>query len=152
MERMWRTRTFLVAGVGSAAVAASLVLLKGASGMLGPSGSCRTRAEPQGYSGPPPVLECFATHEQAMTGMIVGGNERQVRGAIQDDLCVSAPLAIADAGKPYCAAMLVNPYTKSVRAQCFDSMAEQIEATKGWRGVSVPSRVFRWDGTPIPAR
>jgi hypothetical protein len=93
---------------------------------------CVGQAQPAGAPSTPPQTKCFTTQAEALTGLTFIGTQQQVSRDIREQLPDLPPLAFVGAGQPYCAAMLVDPHKLTVKAACFATMQERLDAVKTW--------------------
>ena len=93
---------------------------------------CVGRAQPAGAPPTPPQTKCFTTQAEALTGLTFIGTQQQVSRDFREQLPNARPLVFVGAGQPYCAAMLIDAHSMTVKAACFATLQEQMAVTKTW--------------------
>ncbi len=99
--------------------------------------NCRTQALTKDYVGPTPPVECFTNASEQMKSEVglawISTDKDNIKGGFASQFPKLPTLTFVDSGKHHCAAMLVDTTNKIVKAQCFDTEQQAVEATKVWR-------------------
>jgi hypothetical protein len=93
---------------------------------------CVAQAQPAGAPAVPAKATCFTTQAEALVGLLFIGNQQQVTQEVHSLLPRAQPLAFIGAGKPMCAAMLVDAHTMGMKAACFSTLQLRDSATAAW--------------------
>lgn len=78
------------------------------------------------------MAKCVSSPEEAILGKAFVSNEKALKDTFSNYFPNLPVITFVDSGKTFCAAMLIDPNTIAIKAQCFDTSQARDSAVENW--------------------